>query len=60
MIERIDETNLGAIVNPSFREYAAWYVRIERRFRESVAELGLPFGCDCRFRVEGAVLCSDR
>lgn len=44
MIERIDETNLGAIVNPSFREYAARYVRIERRFRESVAELGLPFG----------------
>lgn len=44
MIEKVVAGNLNDIVNPVFRSYAARYVDIEQRFRESVSSQGLPFG----------------
>ena len=43
MIEKVTASNIGAIANPAFRDYAQRYVGIEEGFRESVAAFGVPF-----------------
>ena len=43
MIEKVTASNIGAIANPAFRDYARRYVDIEEGFRESVVAFGVPF-----------------
>ena len=43
MNEKVTASNIGAIANPAFRDYAQRYVGIEEGFRESVAAFGVPF-----------------